>query len=97
MTGSFRNVGPQVFISYCFKDRETASRVGAFLTSSGCRVRVEDEVSLIGHRLDQILPERVGQAEAFVQLRTSPAGLSRWWLKNRNTHRVRATTAVSRS
>ena len=26
ITGSFRNVGPQVFVSYCFRDKETASR-----------------------------------------------------------------------
>jgi TIR domain len=78
MTDSFRNVGPQVFISYCFKDKETALRVSAFLTAQGCRVRMEDEVSLIGHRLELILPERIRQAEAFVQLRTASAGLSSW-------------------
>ena len=33
MIDSFRNVGPQVFISYCFKDKETALRVSAFLAS----------------------------------------------------------------
>jgi hypothetical protein len=62
MIASFRNVGSQVFISYCFKDTETALRMSAFLASQGGRVRMEDEVSLIGHRLDRILPERVGQA-----------------------------------
>jgi hypothetical protein len=77
----FRNVGPQVFVSYCFRDKEIASQVSTFLTLYGCRVRMEDEVSLIGRRLDLILPERVGQAEAFVQLRTSSAGVSRWVAK----------------
>lgn len=81
MAYSFRNVGPQVFVSYCFKDKETASQVNAFLTSFGCRVRMEDEVSLIGHRLDRILPERIGQAEAFIQLRTASAGISQWVAK----------------
>jgi hypothetical protein len=33
MIDSFRNVGPQVFISYCFKDKETALQVSAFLAS----------------------------------------------------------------
>lgn len=42
---------------------------------------MEDDVSLIGHRLDRILPERIGQAEAFVQLRTASAGLSQWVAK----------------
>jgi hypothetical protein len=81
MISSFRDVGPKVFISYCFKDKEAASRVSAFLTEHGCQVRMEDEVSLIGRRLDLILPQRVGQAEAFVQLRTSSACLSPWVAK----------------
>lgn len=75
---SLRQFGPKVFLSYSFRDEDLARRLRAFLTDKGFVVRMEDETSLINHRLSDVLPKRVGDAEVFIQLRTADANRSRW-------------------
>lgn len=76
-----RGIGPRAFISYSFQDREIATRLRDFLTASGFQVRMENETSLLNQRLPDVLPQRVNDAECFIQLRTTASNKSHWVAK----------------
>lgn len=77
----FHGAGPNVFISYSFKDEQIAGNLSSLLARAGYRVRCEDETSLIGRRLTSALSERIGTAEAFVQICTPASRKSKWVAK----------------
>lgn len=78
MPPPLRNEGPRVFLSYSFADRGSAEVVRDALVSRGCQVRMEDEASLLGQQLSRVLPERIRDAEVFVQLVTETSSSSMW-------------------
>jgi hypothetical protein len=75
---ALRGVGPRTFVSYSFRDKQTASALSRHLTDAGFDVRMEDETSLLNERLPDVLARRIEDAECFVQLRTESANRSHW-------------------
>jgi TIR domain len=73
-----RGIGPRTFISYCFQDKDLATRLRDFLSASGFQVKMEDETSLLNMRLPDVLPQRIEDAECFIQVRTAAANKSYW-------------------
>lgn len=76
--GSLRGLGPRVFISYSFGDRELAGVIANNLRQCGMQVRMENELSLLGSKLDDMLPERIRNCEVFVQVVTETSAQSMW-------------------
>ena len=75
---ALRGIGPRVFISYSFRDQAQAEGLACVLRESGFQVRLEDDSSLIGRRLETELTRRIGDAECFIQLYTEAASNSHW-------------------
>ena len=76
-----RGLGPRVFISYSFHDRPLADVIADDLRSRGMQVRMEDERSLLGRRLDEVLPARIGECEVFLLLLTETSVRSQWVMR----------------
>jgi len=75
---ALRGIGPKVFISYCFKDQFLAEGLAEFLKDNGFQVRMEDETSLVGKRLENELNRRIGDVECFIQMYTEASSNSHW-------------------
>jgi|ERR1017187_3897429 hypothetical protein len=73
-----RNLGPRVFISYSFADRAVVDGLSEAMRSVGFHVVQEDESSLLGQRLRDILPDRIAQCEVFIPVITSSSAASQW-------------------
>jgi len=73
-----RGAGPRVFISYSYADRAAAQQVADHLAGCGMQVRMEDESSLLGQPLEEVLPARIADCEVFVQLVTRTSAVSDW-------------------
>src|SRR6266478_1585548 len=77
-TTNLRGIGPKTFLSYSFRDRAFADPLCLHLQGKGFQVRKEDETTLVGHRLAQELPRRIGDAECFLPVITSTSSNSHW-------------------
>ncbi len=75
---ALRGLGPRVFISYSYQDKELAVKLAEYLTINGFQVRIEDETSLVGSRLESELARRIGSAECVILLYTEAASTSQW-------------------
>lgn len=75
---ALRGLGPRVFLSYSYQDQELAAKLAEYLTTNGFQVRMEDETSLVGRRLESELARRIGSAECVIQLYTEAASTSHW-------------------
>src|SRR4051812_7386401 len=73
-----RSAGPRVFLSYSFVDRVIVDRLSEAMRSLGFHVTQEDESSLLGLRLRDVLPERIGKCEVFIPVITSSSSVSQW-------------------
>jgi hypothetical protein len=76
--GPLRGMGPKVFLSYSFRDRALADTIADDPRGCGMQVRLEDEESLLGSRLDVALPERIADCEVFIQVVTETSANSAW-------------------
>ncbi|WP_329333374.1 toll/interleukin-1 receptor domain-containing protein [Streptomyces sp. NBC_00663] len=73
-----RGAGPRVFVSYSYADQTAAQQVADHLADCGMQVRKEDESSLLGQPLEEVLPARIADCEVFVQLVTRTSAVSAW-------------------
>ncbi|MCE6997375.1 toll/interleukin-1 receptor domain-containing protein [Saccharothrix sp. S26] len=73
--------GPRVFTSYSFRDRPPADVIADDLRSRGMQVVMEDERSLLEHRLDEVLPARIGECEVFPLLLIETSARSQWVMR----------------
>jgi hypothetical protein len=76
--GPLRGLGPKVFVSYSFRDRALVDTIADYLRGCGMQVRMEDEKSLLGSRLDVALPARIADCEVFIQIVTETSANSAW-------------------
>ena len=73
-----RGIGPSTFLSYSYADQALATELAAGLEALGLRVHKEDETTLLGKPLPEMLGKRVAEREVFVQLLTKTANASAW-------------------
>jgi hypothetical protein len=76
-----RRKGPNVYISYAFKDEALATSINQALTERGLQVKLDNAESLISQHLSTTLASRIEQAEVFICLATSTANQSEWCRK----------------
>jgi len=73
-----RRKGPNVYISYAFKDEALATSINQALTERGLQAKLDNAESLISQHLSTALASRIEQAEVFIFLVTSTATQSEW-------------------
>jgi hypothetical protein len=73
-----RGQGPRVFISYSYGDADLARGLRDDLNRIGAIVRMEDESTLLGRPLVEVLPDRIAGNEVFLQLVTPTSAASEW-------------------
>ena len=77
-TNLYRKKGPKVFVSYSYKDKGEAVQIKDYLEQNSFTVQIEDETSLLGEDLTQILPQRIRDSEVFIVLLTKTSNASNW-------------------
>jgi hypothetical protein len=68
-----RGIGPSTFLSYSYADQALATELAAGLEARGLRVHKEDETTLLGRPLSEMLGRRIAEREVFLQLLTKTA------------------------